>query len=86
MSDLHTEYASAMWQPPMPVRDLMDQSQLQNAQDAAIMAAAQRHDEAEGLRVTAAAPSPDGESQRIEFSDGSHVVMTKQQVAALRSM
>lgn len=61
---------------------------LQAQQDAAIMAAAERHEEAGGLRVVSMAAGIDTPMGRmkIEFSDGEAIYLSKQQVAAIRSM
>src|SRR5436305_12525970 len=61
---------------------------LQAAQDAAIFGAQARYDEAEGLRVESIRAGADTKvgKQLVTFSDGEKVMLSKQQIAALRSM
>jgi hypothetical protein len=61
---------------------------LQAAQDAAIFSAQAMHDESDGLRVegiSAGTHTPVGK-QEVLFSDGEKVLLSKQQIAAIRMM
>lgn len=61
---------------------------LQAAQDAAIFGASQLQHETDGLRVTGVSVSsktPRGK-QEVCFSDGEKVLLSKQQIAAIRMM
>lgn len=68
------------------VADLPNGASLQAAQDAAIFGAQARQDETEGLRVEsigAGVGTPMGK-QEVTFSDGEKVLLSRQQLAAIR--
>jgi hypothetical protein len=61
----------------------MDSATLQAAQDAAILGSQARIDEADGLRVVSIVDTRIGK-QEVNFSDGEKVMLTRQQIAAIR--
>lgn len=70
------------------VADLPNGASLQAAQDAAIYKAQERYEDTGGLRVDsvgAGVDTPVGK-QRVTFSDGETVLLSKEQIAALRTM